>query len=200
VLAISGTFDIRTPPADARWVVAEYPHGHLLVVPGAGHSVLNVSECARAALTAWLADAAVPAKCPLQRPALRPVPAPPANAPSRPPGVVRAVAGTVADAEALLDMGQLLAAARPRSYGGVGGGSLTIRPGARSIALSRDRFAPGVPVDGVIGVSGSVRDHTQRFHGSVRGCAPGYRFHGPIAADGSIRVSVVRAARGAVCS
>jgi hypothetical protein len=199
VLAISGTFDIRTPPADARRVVAEYPHGRLLVVPGAGHSVLNVSPCAREALKAWLADAAVPAACPLQRPALRPVPPPPPRAPSTAAGVQRAVSGTVADAEALLDMGSILTGDRPRSFGGLGGGSLTIRPGSRSIVLNRDRFAPGVRVDGVIGLGGSVRLHTQRFSGSVRGCAPGVRFDGSVAGDGSVSVRIRRAPAGARC-
>ena len=48
VLALSGELDLRTPTADAASVVSRFPHGHLLVVPGTGHSVLSSpSECAR---------------------------------------------------------------------------------------------------------------------------------------------------------
>ena len=47
VLALSGTFDMRTPTANAASVVSQFPQGHLLVVPGVGHSVLTTdpSNC-----------------------------------------------------------------------------------------------------------------------------------------------------------
>ena len=46
MLALSGTFDMRTPTANAASVVSQFPQGHLLVVPGIGHSVLTTDPSA----------------------------------------------------------------------------------------------------------------------------------------------------------
>ncbi len=48
MLAVSGGFDLRTPTANAVSVVARFPQGKLLVVPGVGHSTLTAdfSGCA----------------------------------------------------------------------------------------------------------------------------------------------------------
>jgi pimeloyl-ACP methyl ester carboxylesterase len=56
-LILSGTNDLRTPTANAREVAALIPDAHLLVVPYAGHSVLNdePTPCAREALQALFA-------------------------------------------------------------------------------------------------------------------------------------------------
>ncbi len=76
VLALSGTFDMRTPTANAASVVSQFPQGHLLVVPGVGHSVLTTdpSNCTSNAVRAWLNGQTVPTRCPRTRPYLANVP------------------------------------------------------------------------------------------------------------------------------
>jgi pimeloyl-ACP methyl ester carboxylesterase len=58
VLALSGGFDMRTPTAGAQSVIAQFPQGKLLVVPGIGHSVTTAdpSGCAAAAVHDWMLD------------------------------------------------------------------------------------------------------------------------------------------------
>ena len=65
MLAVSGGYDMRTPTAAAASVAAQFPQGHVLVVPGVGHSVLGVdtSGCSQRAVRDWILGAAVPATC-----------------------------------------------------------------------------------------------------------------------------------------
>jgi hypothetical protein len=66
VLALSGGFDMRTPTADAQAVIAQFPQGQLLVVPGVGHSVTlaDPSLCAAQAVHNWMEGAASVGQCP----------------------------------------------------------------------------------------------------------------------------------------
>ena len=70
VLALSGTYDMRTPTSNAAAVVSLFPQGHLLVVPGVGHSVLTTdpSECTANAVRSWLNGQPAPARCSATRP------------------------------------------------------------------------------------------------------------------------------------
>lgn len=63
VLGFSGGLDLRTPTAGATTVMAQFPQGHLVVVPGVGHSVLtsDPSLCAQKALRNWILMDATPA-------------------------------------------------------------------------------------------------------------------------------------------
>jgi pimeloyl-ACP methyl ester carboxylesterase len=63
VLVLAGDRDIRTPTSGAVAVASRFPHGRILVVPGAGHSVLNHSPCAATAVRAWLNGATPPGVC-----------------------------------------------------------------------------------------------------------------------------------------
>jgi len=63
VLVLSGDRDIRTPTSSAVQIAAQFPQGHVLVVPGAGHAVLDRSACAADAVRGWLDGAAPPATC-----------------------------------------------------------------------------------------------------------------------------------------
>jgi pimeloyl-ACP methyl ester carboxylesterase len=56
VLALSGGLDLRTPTANARAVLAQFPQGQLVVVPGVGHSVLgaDLSNCAARSIHDWI--------------------------------------------------------------------------------------------------------------------------------------------------
>ena len=74
--ALWGCLDLRTPTAVAASVVSQFPQGHLLVVPGVGHSVLTVdpSGCARTAVEIWLDGGTLPTRCPRARPYVANVP------------------------------------------------------------------------------------------------------------------------------
>jgi pimeloyl-ACP methyl ester carboxylesterase len=69
VLVLSGGLDMRTPTAGAARVAAGFPRGHLVVVPGVGHSVLTAdpSGCAVKAVQKWLAGGVPAAECPRAR-------------------------------------------------------------------------------------------------------------------------------------
>jgi pimeloyl-ACP methyl ester carboxylesterase len=73
VLVLAGDRDIRTPAAAGAAIAARFPQGHLVVVPGAGHSVLNHSDCAAAATRGWLNGAVPPATCTTYRLAVPPL-------------------------------------------------------------------------------------------------------------------------------
>ncbi len=75
VLAVSGGLDLRTPTAAAAAVVARFPQGHLLVVPGVGHSVLTAdpSGCSQKAVRAWMLGHAPPTTCARAKPFVTPV-------------------------------------------------------------------------------------------------------------------------------
>jgi pimeloyl-ACP methyl ester carboxylesterase len=63
VLVLAGSRDIRTPASGASAIAARFPQGHVVVVPGAGHSVLNHSDCAAAAVRTWLNGGVPAATC-----------------------------------------------------------------------------------------------------------------------------------------
>ncbi len=89
MLAVSGGFDMRTPTAGATSVVAQFPQGRLVVVPGVGHSTVTAdpSGCAANAVRTWMLGGTPSATCPRRPPLVRPVAAlPPAGTakPKRP--------------------------------------------------------------------------------------------------------------------
>jgi len=91
MLGVSGGFDMRTPTAGAQNVVARFPQGKLLVVPGVGHSTVTAdfTGCAAKAVRAWMTGGVVPAACPRSKPLVLDVPGlpPPGQAkPARPAG------------------------------------------------------------------------------------------------------------------
>ncbi len=63
-LVLSGDRDIRTPTSSAVQIASLFPQGHVLVVPGSGHAVLERSACATAAVQGWLDGVTPPASCP----------------------------------------------------------------------------------------------------------------------------------------
>jgi pimeloyl-ACP methyl ester carboxylesterase len=63
VLVLAGSRDIRTPASGADAIAARFPQSHVVVVPGAGHSVLNHSGCAAAAVRTWLNGGGPAATC-----------------------------------------------------------------------------------------------------------------------------------------
>jgi hypothetical protein len=105
VLAVSGGLDLRTPTANAAAVVARFPQGHLLVVPGVGHSVLSTdpSGCSQIAVRHWILTNAAPSPCRSARPYLQPVPTLAARAAKRltPAQSLSLAANTLHEAEAV---------------------------------------------------------------------------------------------------
>ena len=55
-LIIAGLDDLRTPAEDALALARTSPHGHFLLVPDVGHSVISSSPCARRALWHFMAS------------------------------------------------------------------------------------------------------------------------------------------------
>jgi pimeloyl-ACP methyl ester carboxylesterase len=134
VLVLAGDRDIRTPLSGAVEVAARFPRGRVLVVPGAGHSVLNHSACAANAVRSWLNGATPPAVCTrfslyvppvgLWRRSVAATP-PVARAPALAGRTVAALLQTVHDAE---DLWNLTRHTEQATLGLVGG-SMTPDPG-----------------------------------------------------------------------
>jgi pimeloyl-ACP methyl ester carboxylesterase len=81
MLALSGGYDMRTPTAGAAQVTAQFPQGHLIVVPGIGHDAFDadLSGCAQIAVRDWMLDTTLPASCPRPKPLVPDAPAFPAS-------------------------------------------------------------------------------------------------------------------------
>jgi pimeloyl-ACP methyl ester carboxylesterase len=153
VLVLSGGLDLRTPTAGGRSVAARFPQGHLVVVPGVGHSVLTAdpSLCSIRVVRDWLDGKPVPESCPRAQPLLSPLaafPRPgsvPANQVVGPRQTLDLVAKAVRDAE---DVWLLTAlAGRRTNVGGLYGGRLS-EPSDRELDLRRYSIAPGIAVSG----------------------------------------------------
>jgi pimeloyl-ACP methyl ester carboxylesterase len=155
MLAVSGGYDMRTPTAGAQSVVARFPQGHLLVVPGVGHSTTTAdpSGCAINAVRGWIQGGTPPNSCPVTPPLVVPVPVVPAAGVLHPKRLATAkvtyaeVLDTVRDAEALWLMtsgesGQ--SATIPGIYGG------TIAATARSFTLKNYSISRGLTVSGTV--------------------------------------------------
>jgi pimeloyl-ACP methyl ester carboxylesterase len=155
MLAVSGGFDMRTPTVGAQSVVSRFPQGHLLVVPGVGHSTVTAdpSGCAVNAVRSWMLDQSIPASCPLTKPLVVPVsglPAPGQAHPRRP--LSAAATLTIAkqslqDAQALWLMTAGLSG-ESTAVGGLFGGQLIAT--ARAITLKAFSDRRGVTVSGKV--------------------------------------------------
>jgi pimeloyl-ACP methyl ester carboxylesterase len=150
VLALSGSLDLRTPTAGAAAVVASFPQGHLLVVPGVGHSVLTAdpSRCAQRAVRNWMLGTTPPATCARPKPYLTPLAAFPTHVSKHfDTAQTRSLASsTLHEAEAawLMASSSSRQVAVPGLYGG------TLAPARRSFMLRRYSVAPGVTLTGQV--------------------------------------------------
>jgi pimeloyl-ACP methyl ester carboxylesterase len=171
LLAMSGGFDMRTPTASAQAIVARFPQGRLLVVPGIGHSVTTAdpSACAARAVRTWMTGGTVPAVCPRPKPIVSPVPALPApgvahpKKPASPAQTYTIASATLREAEAMW------LTAAPRTVAGVFGGK--IAAGARSFTLTRYSIARGVTLTGTLKLSKTTLPLV--FQGAVTVAGPG---------------------------
>ncbi len=170
VLAISGGIDMRTPTAGAASVVARFPQGRLLVVPGLGHSVvtadaaLDPSGCVVLAVRTWMTGGSPPTQCARPKAVVLPAPALPAPAsPKQPLGALATysiAAKTIGEAEAAWLMGAFSGSS---TLPGVFGGRLVA--GSRGLTLVRYSIAPGVALSGTLQPAGGILP--LRFSGAV---------------------------------
>ena len=168
-LVLSGRTDLRTPLAEARRTAARISDASLVVVPGAGHSLVSSRiACVQTALTRFFAESAVgnpcagsPARAVVQE--LAPL------APSDLRGIRGRGLAAKLTAAALLTLrdGGRVAATRGLldaafSFGGLRGGRVCARPGGAEasgrrplvLVLGRATYVPGVSVSGRATVRG----------------------------------------------
>ncbi|HST25235.1 MAG TPA: alpha/beta fold hydrolase [Gaiellaceae bacterium] len=184
VLALSGTIDTRTPTANAAAVVSQFPQGHLLVVPGIGHSVLTADpdSCPDKAVQLWLAGGTPPTRCTSAPAVLAGVPKIPASVTAAPlaprtSGVrgrmLSVVTTTVQDAFATE-----VTAGEP--IGGLAGGRAS--PGTGTLILSKYSDVSGVTVSGTLRITTEPKAPLAVPSGSVT-------VNGPKAARGVVTFS-----------
>ena len=171
VLALSGGVDMRTPTASAVAVARLFPQGHVLVVPGVGHDVLDgdFSLCSQRALRSWLSAGTVRSSCPRAPSLLTFVESFPRAGKAVPKRTLLDAARTVRDAEATWI--QTPARAAP---GGVYGGKL-VPTSDGGFRLTNYSSVRGVRLTGKL---------------SLRAGGPPFTF------GGTLKVSGAAAARG----
>jgi pimeloyl-ACP methyl ester carboxylesterase len=183
VLALSGGLDLRTPTAGAAAAVAEFPQGHLLVVPSVGHSVLTAdpSPCAARAVRAWILRDTAPTTCARSKPYLQPLAAFPAR-----PSTQLAAAQTLGVAARTMDEAEAVwlmtaGSSKKVTIPGIYGGKLSSKGGG--LVLQGYSIAPGVSLTGFIALA--KVGPPLRFAGFVF-------VEGPAAAHGTLRLSPTR--------
>jgi TAP-like protein len=187
VLVFAGERDLRTPASNAAAIAARFPQGHLVTVPGVGHSVLGAdfTRCADDAVGTWLSGGIPPSRCPRSPMLVNPLGPFPASFPSLNRRGVRgrtlaAVAKTVREAAASWAFA-LTGFSTPHSIAGLYGGF--IRTSGTTFALKRYSLVPGLQVSGTLRLYRPDTGSTlpARFVGSLR-------VLGPKAAHGSVSV------------
>ena len=173
VLVFEGERDLRTPVSNGAAIAAQFPQGHLVTVPGVGHSVLgtDLTSCAQNALATWLSGGVPPSRCgrsPLLVNPIGPIPTSLNSLGSRVHArTLVAVAKTVREAAASWAFA-LTGFSGAHSIPGLYGGSLRIS--GTTFKLKRYALVPGVQVTGTLNLyrpdRGSVLP--ARFVGSVR--------------------------------
>ena len=173
-LVLTGGQDMRTPVSSARAVAARAPGSHLLIAPGAGHSVLGQLSCADDQLANLLAGRRVStAACNRESPTPYPVPVPPARLGAVSPSGAPGTAGRVAHAArlAVMDGVDAMPAATGAGLGrlpGIRGG--VARP--QGLLESQVAFSRFSAVRGV-SVTGTLRFNGRTFQGAIRVDGPG---------------------------
>jgi pimeloyl-ACP methyl ester carboxylesterase len=182
VLTFSGGLDFRTPTAGAAAVTNLFPQGHLVVVPGTGHNVLNQtlqSSCPFDAVRNWLNGALPPASCPRVPAFENPIGALPKASPNRSVSATAIdVAKTVREGEATALL--ILFSSGSISPSGLYGGYVTSNVLSLGFTLTRYSTVPGVRV------SGKVKLSVQTVPLALRGTI---RVSGPAAAAGTLQLS-----------
>jgi pimeloyl-ACP methyl ester carboxylesterase len=177
VLVFEGERDLRTPLSNGAALAARFPQGHLVTVPGVGHSVLgtDLTNCAQNAVATWLSGGVPPSRCPRSPLLVNPIGAFPASLGSlgsRTRGrTLAAVSKTVREAAASWAFA-LTGFGGAHAIAGLYGGSLRIS--GTTFALKRYSLVPGVHVSGSLHLyrpdTGAILP--ARFVGSLRVLGP----------------------------
>ena len=165
MLALNGGYDLRTPVANAVAVLGQFPQGHLVVVPGVGHSVTtaDLSGCAPSVIRQWIRGASLPrtGACPRVPPVVKTVTAIPKVAKKTVAATATIVAKTVHESEAA--WGEAIFNGASASTGLYGGRVVATAAG---FTMTGYTLVPGVVVSGKLafipgklplGFTGSVR-------------------------------------------
>jgi pimeloyl-ACP methyl ester carboxylesterase len=186
VLVFAGERDLRTPASNAAAIAARFPQGHLVTVPGVGHSVLgtDLTNCAQNALAIWLSGGVPPPRCARSPMLVNPIGPFPASFATLKPGRVGGVRGRT-----------LAAVAK------------TVREAAGAWAFSLTGFSEAHTIAGLYG--GVIRVSGTNFVLKGYSTVPGVRISGsfhlyrpetapavPARFVGSVRVDGTKAARG----
>jgi len=187
VLGFSGNLDLRTPTAGATQLMAQFPQGHLVVVPGVGHSVLTAdpSLCAQTALRNWILSGAAPGSCERAKPYVPPLTSFPGKLAKHlnPAQTLSVATKTVREAEAAWLATGAMADSAHTVNGMYGGRAVTTENGVTltnyttaagltvSGKLTMHDFGPPVSFTGSVKVGGSAAAHGTLTldHGSLRG-------------------------------
>ncbi len=174
ILILNGGQDVRTPVASARAVGARATNAHLVIAPGAGHSLLYAYTCARTQMRNLLYGRPVStAGCNREARIPNPIPVPPATLDAVRPAGAPGMAGRVMRAArlAIQDGVLTLDAAIEAGLDAVPGirGGLARESGLLGDAITYSRFSA---VRGVA-VSGTLRFNGRTFEGSIRVSGPG---------------------------
>ena len=173
VLVFEGERDLRTPLSNGAALAARFPQGHLVTVPGVGHSVLgtDLTNCARNAVATWLSGGVPTSRCPRSPLLVNPIGAFPSylgSLGSRARGrTIAAVSRTVREAAASWAFA-LTGFGGAHAIAGLYGGS--IRISGTNFTLKRYSLVPGVQVSGSLHLYRPERGAIlpARFIGSLR--------------------------------
>jgi pimeloyl-ACP methyl ester carboxylesterase len=168
VLALSGGFDMRTPTEGAQSVIAQFPQGKLVVVPGVGHSVVlaDPSACAAFAVRDWMLDTGTNTTCiraPFLVTPLGPFPHLPAGTRASAKTTFALASSTIAEAEAAWLLGGLDGSSA--AVAGLTSGKL-VTTGSDGFKLIGYGLVPGVTVSGTLKIH-QHRSVTLRFDGQL---------------------------------
>ena len=177
VLVFEGERDLRTPLSNGAALAARFPQGHLVTVPGVGHSVLgtDLTGCTQNAVATWLSGGVPPSRCPRSPLLVSPIGAFPASLGSlgsRTRGrTLAAVSKTVREAAASWAFA-LTGFGGAHAIAGLYGGS--IRISGTTFTLRRYSLVPGVQVSGSLQLYRPDRGAIlpARFVGSLRVLGP----------------------------
>jgi pimeloyl-ACP methyl ester carboxylesterase len=174
MLAVNGGYDLRTPTANAVAVASQFPQGHILEVPGVGHSVLNTdfSFCSQTAVRGWILGTITLPREAVCRRRVPPLVKVLGAFPKRPAS--RSVQSTLALAskavrEAEATWFQLLFSSTNIAPRGLYGGTLR-NNGGDAFTLQRYSIAPGVFVSGKLTLADIGPPST--YKGKVRVSGP----------------------------
>ena len=175
VLVFEGERDLRTPASNGAAIAARFPQGHLVTVPGVGHSVLgtDLTQCAQNAVGTWLSGGVPASRCRRSPLLVNPIGNFPTSvAALKPRGVrgrtVTAVSKTVREAAASWAFALTGFSGAARAIPGLYGG--TVRISGTTFTLKRYSLVAGVQVSGTLRLyrpdTGPILP--ARFTGSVR--------------------------------